>query len=221
MAEFRHDPYPEAAGDMTDIRDRIRLWDTEGILISDVPVVVGQVANPSEFAIEQGGFRTVAGGSVRLDTDGAIDQYESYCSGKNALPEEEARALVDPLFRTVNSDAQGFLRTPPDAEQGVALTFDLMTGMYIASDASDPHIDPIFGLGYFASLGPSPVFLPGRFTKQEVQAIGRDDTERQQLSFASGAIIRANETNLHRAPRVSAPVPRMLARIVIKNVRNY
>lgn len=221
MPLYQPDVVPNPAQNIDEVNAHIAEWHTEGRLISAVPEVIGAIGDERALQplISTRRFHTVYGASIRLGCDGNLLEHRSDNTTSSVRDTSEVMELLDPIFRTINDDARQFASIP--SENTLAASFDLISGTYLASSETDAHIDPYFGLGYFACVGASTEFIPGYFDKTDIKAIQKDRAIFPHVSFDNGTIVRADETMLHRAPVLEKPAPRLLARFVINNVRKY
>jgi len=222
MSLYQPEAIPNSAQDMPEVNARIAQWYTEGMLTSATPELIGTIDDEQALTplISVRPFHTVYGARISLIADGNLaDHVSDNMGGSSVRDTAEVMKLLDPIFRVINSDARRFASIPNGTF--LSASFDLMSGSYLASSETDAHIDPYFGLGYFACLGASTEFIPGYFDKSDIKAAQKDRGIFPHVSFDSGAIVRADETMLHRAPVLEKPAPRLLARFVINNVRKY
>lgn len=212
---------PRPAQSMPEVNKRIAEWYEDGMLVSAPPTIVGTIANAAAFQpfMEAEHFRTIAAGNVELDHDGTIAQFNTDTPSSMLVDAAIARQLIAPLLGVVNSDVRDFAEIPDD--KLLKAYIELKCGRYITSEERQAHTDPLFGLGYFACLGPSTEFLPGYFPTDEGRKLLQQSDYLPIVSFGSGTIVRADETMLHRAPIMDSLVPRVLARIIIAGVRQY
>jgi hypothetical protein len=214
---------PSPVQDIAELRGRIDLWYDEDLLVSDLPPVVDQVANPSDMLGSHDNrdpFRSVAHGFWSTNKDGETVPYtrtEDNTAGQ--VPNALASTALAPLVNMVSKDARQFLDLPDDAT--VDIEYLLKRGLYTSHpQAAEAHIDDVAsGISYLCAIGPSTIFLPGYFDQSQVDAAAKDSSNLSGITFASGDILRNNSTQLHRSPLLPEveATPRALAILEIKN----
>lgn len=222
MPLYQPDVVPNPAQNIDEVNARIAEWYTQGRLASAVPELIGNIDDTSALVplISTQRFHTVYGARISLDVDGRLlDHKSDTTTGSSVRDTSGVMELLDPILQVINTDVRQFASI--SNETALSASFDLMSGTYLTSSETDAHIDPYFGLGYFACVGASTEFIPGYFDKPDIKAVQKDRAIFSHVSFDSGAIVRADETMLHRAPILEQPAPRLLARFVINDVRQY
>jgi hypothetical protein len=222
MPLYQPEVLPDPARDMTEVNARIAQWYTEGQLVSAAPELVGSIDNEHALTplVSTQQFHTAYGAKILLSANGTLVEHIPDGTNTTAVRDtSEIMELLDPILRIINSDARRFAAIPEGA--ALSASFDLMSGNYLASSETNAHIDPYFGLGYFACVGASTEFIPGYFDMADVGTARRQRDRFPNVVFNSGAIIRADETMLHRAPILERPAPRLLGRFIINDVRKY
>jgi hypothetical protein len=222
MSLYQPETIPNSAQSMPEVNARIARWYTEGMLTSAAPEIIGTIDDEQALMplISTQRFRTVYGARILLAANGnLVDHISDNTESSSVRDTMEVMELLSPIFQAINSDARQFASIPDEA--ALSASFDLMSGSYLTSSETDAHIDPCFGLGYFACIGASTEFIPGYFDKPDIKAVQKDGGIFPHVSFDSGTIVRADETMLHRAPILQKSASRLLVRCVINDVRKY
>lgn len=217
-------PVPSQVQDISELRQRIALWDDRDLLLSDVPFIIGEITNPSDLlGVDEDPvleFDTAAHGFWSVDTTNTTVPYqraEDFSLGE--MPSELARTALTQVVQLASTDARQFMGLTPD--QTVDIEYTFKRGKYTTHpQAEDAHLDEVkSGVSYLCAIGPSTIFLPGDFTRDEFNDATTNSAHIPGIVFPSGTVLRSNALQLHRSPVLpeEQAAPRALAILEIKN----
>lgn len=193
---------PAPVRDIHELDRRVELYTIADKLLSDLPVVIGNIGEASDLTRFDQVERTFAlrhHGYCSVDNSGVIYQGAPDTRGTHSPLSQRAIELVAPVVLLAASDAREFMHIPDD--ETVELHASLSQGNYQSdTGAAAPHLDFISsGLSYIVSTAPTTEYFPGTFTRDLVEDRDIDASQLHGYTFESGEVLRTNCLQFHRA----------------------